>query len=219
MISCRRAICWKELFVESLRRYFFCRLGNALHRRGLVVCYADPGYIGGCYGFRGSSDHRKDTTRGHALDSVEHCDIKHGGLYIISLDYSLLVHRFATKLSAIVSREMKSNFLTKLHRGNFAISPWPVIESPDFYNAFNDIYHDFMDQPITHEHAGAFYILLKTLMAKIYIADWSAVDQSLALHRAELLESSVDNALCFGLSDPGTGERLKVLHTKCSTRP
>lgn len=128
---------------------------------------------------------------------------------VTKADEDEMVTEFATKLSAIVSREMKSNFLTKLHRGNFAISPWPVIESPDFYNAFNDIYHDFMDQPITHEHAGAFYILLKTLMAKIYIADWSAVDQSLALHRAELLESSVDNALCFGLSDPGTGERLK----------
>jgi hypothetical protein len=96
-------------------------------------------------------------------------------------------------LDRIVQQEGSENFITKLHKGKLGIIPWGVIESPSFYKLFNKLKIRFMKQPITHKHAGAFIVTLKTLMAKLKVGiihisveicidlleanDWGALDR------------------------------------------
>jgi hypothetical protein len=83
--------------------------------------------------------------------------------------YSLLNHllRFYRKFDRLVQDEGGDNFITKLHQGKLDIISWPVIESAGFYKRFNNLKTRFMKQPVTHPQAGAFLVMLKTLMAKL----------------------------------------------------
>lgn len=78
-------------------------------------------------------------------------------------------HRFYLKFERLVQDEGGDNFITKLHRGKLDIISWPVIESSGFYKLFNSLKTNFMKQSVTHPHAGAFLIMLKTLMAKLKV--------------------------------------------------
>jgi hypothetical protein len=69
----------------------------------------------------------------------------------------------------MVEEEGEDNFITKLHRGRLGFISWPVIESSRFYTLFSNLRTRFMKQPITHKHAGAFLVVLKTLMAKLKV--------------------------------------------------
>jgi hypothetical protein len=68
-----------------------------------------------------------------------------------------------------VQDEQEENFITRLHAGELAIIPWPVIESPQFYSLFYTLKRLLDLQPVTHQTAGIFLLTLKTLMAKLKV--------------------------------------------------
>lgn len=65
--------------------------------------------------------------------------------------------------------EQNSNFLTRLHRGQLSIIPWPVIESRQFYSLFAVLKRQLEDKPPTYQEAGTFLHTLKVLMAKLKV--------------------------------------------------
>ncbi|KAG8854044.1 hypothetical protein FRB91_004122 [Serendipita sp. 411] len=132
---------------------------------------------------------------------------------VISSDAKEIKNEFGQKFARIVQQERGQNFITKLHRGQLDIIPWPVIESSQFYTLFDILRDRLIRRPITHKHAIMFVDILKTLMAKLKANDWGALDQNLALQRAEYLSSVLATALAFGTSDPNTGEPLKNCDT------
>ncbi|KAG8834732.1 hypothetical protein FRC17_007456 [Serendipita sp. 399] len=142
------------------------------------------------------------TSYGNVLDLWSDQDV-------IASDTDEMVKEFSLKFDRIVKEEGADNFITQLHKGHLGIIPWPVIESSLFYRLFSSLKKRFMKQPITHPHGGAFLILLKTLMAKLKANDWGALDQNLAAQRSQFLLSALDEALCFGRSDPSSDEPLK----------
>jgi len=73
------------------------------------------------------------------------------------------------KFQRIVRDEAGDNFISKLHRGKLAIIPWPVIQSPRFYNLFGSLKNRLDKQPCTHKSAGEFLLVLKMLMAKLKV--------------------------------------------------
>jgi hypothetical protein len=65
--------------------------------------------------------------------------------------------------------EQGGNFITKLHKNQIAIIPWPVIESKQFYTLFKRLKQNLDDQPISHDNAVIFLHTVKTLMAKLKV--------------------------------------------------
>lgn len=78
--------------------------------------------------------------------------------------------RFQHKLVQIVRAERGENFVTRLHKGQVTIIPWPVIESPGFYNTFEAIKLLLQEKPTKYTHAGIFLHILKMLMAKLKVS-------------------------------------------------
>jgi hypothetical protein len=77
--------------------------------------------------------------------------------------------RFSLKIHGIVDSDGEKNFLTQLHRGEMTIIPWPVFNSLEFYEEFDNIRECIESQPPTHSRGGVFLRSLKTLMAKIKV--------------------------------------------------
>ncbi|KAG8850196.1 hypothetical protein FRB91_009284 [Serendipita sp. 411] len=122
-----------------------------------------------------------------------------------------IVQEFKEKLSSIVDDEQGGNFITRLHRGNTVIIPWPVISSPAFYSQFEDINDILLDQPVIYPTGGKFLRVLKMLMAKVQACDWSALDKNLGMQRANSLHSQLLSALVAGRMADGSPLTVKIL--------
>ncbi|KAF8508104.1 hypothetical protein BU17DRAFT_100044 [Hysterangium stoloniferum] len=127
---------------------------------------------------------------------------------VIDADSAEIVREFSEKLQHIVSKEQDSNFMTRLHKGEVMILPWPVIESQKFYSMFHRLKKVLYSRPVTHPGAGVFLSTLKTLMAKLKTNDWGALDQNLGTLRAQMLDAMLSSALVYGMSDVGTEQPL-----------
>lgn len=79
------------------------------------------------------------------------------------------VYRFQLKFQKIVQDEQEDNFISRLHAGELAIIPWPVIESSQFYSLFRTLRRLLDRQQVTHRTAGVFLHTLKILMAKLKV--------------------------------------------------
>ncbi|KIM24943.1 hypothetical protein M408DRAFT_224544 [Serendipita vermifera MAFF 305830] len=132
---------------------------------------------------------------------------------VIDSDTKEIINEFQQKFQRIVQTERGNNFISKLHRGKLDIIPWPVIESTHFYDLFIGLKKRLDRQPITHKHAGSFLGVLKMLMAKLKANDWGALDQNLAVQRAQHLSAFLPVALAFGTTDPVNEEQLKNYDT------
>ncbi|KAG1840861.1 hypothetical protein C8R48DRAFT_739797 [Suillus tomentosus] len=131
---------------------------------------------------------------------------------VVDSDKAEITREFALKFQQIVQDEQEANFISRLHAGQLNIIPWPVIESQEFYKLFPTLKRRLDKQKLTHNTAGEFLHVMKTLMAKLKANDWGALSQSMASHRAQLLLEMLPNALAFGLQEvnPDT-EPLKNL--------
>ncbi|KIJ09825.1 hypothetical protein PAXINDRAFT_102165 [Paxillus involutus ATCC 200175] len=150
---------------------------------------------------------------------------------VVDSDTSGIIREFRMKFQKIVQDEQGSNFITRLHRGQLGMLPWPVIASREFYTQFSVVEDRLNRQPTTHKAAGEFLHLMKTLMAKLKANDWGALSrkvsylldshvpdtdfaETMASHRAQVLLSLLPKALEYGLqeTEPET-EPLKNLDT------
>ncbi|KAG0701346.1 hypothetical protein DFH29DRAFT_990130 [Suillus ampliporus] len=120
---------------------------------------------------------------------------------VVDSDKSEITREFALKFQKIVQDEQEANFISRLHAGQLNIIPWPVIESQEFYKLFPALKRRLDKQKLTHNTAGEFLHVMKTLMAKLKANDWGALSQSMASHRAQLLLALLPNALAFGLQE------------------
>ncbi|KAG0705087.1 hypothetical protein DFH29DRAFT_316434 [Suillus ampliporus] len=120
---------------------------------------------------------------------------------VVDSDKTEITKEFALKFQKIVQDEQEANFISRLHAGQLNIIPWPVIESQEFYKLFPTLKRRLDKQKLTHNTAGEFLHVMKTLMAKLKANDWGALSQSMASHRAQLLLALLPNALAFGLQE------------------
>ncbi|OJA15113.1 hypothetical protein AZE42_09078 [Rhizopogon vesiculosus] len=120
---------------------------------------------------------------------------------VVDSDTAEITNEFFLKFQKIVQNEQEANFISRLHAGQLTIIPWPVIESQEFYKLFPTLKRRLDKQKLTHNTAGQFLHVVKTLMAKLKANDWGALSQSMASHRAQLLLCLLPNALAFGLQE------------------
>ncbi|KAG8733017.1 hypothetical protein FRC11_009235 [Ceratobasidium sp. 423] len=114
-----------------------------------------------------------------------------------------IVREFSLKFQAIVDQERGQNFVTRLHRGRIQIVPWPVVNSPAFYNLYDRLHQRLDQEPFTHGSGGAFLRSLKALMAMVNTTDGGSLDQHLAAHRAQQIMERLPSALCYGRDAEG----------------
>jgi hypothetical protein len=130
-----------------------------------------------------------------------------------------------------VAEEQDGNFISRLHGGDLAIVPWPMMSSPAFYHTFDDIKKLLLSRPVVHSTGGEFLGVLKMLMAQIQVmllyrkileltclkaSDWRSIESeafitivrdlkpltdSLGSQRAKLLLNHLPNALKYGRTD------------------
>ncbi|KIJ13989.1 hypothetical protein PAXINDRAFT_100354 [Paxillus involutus ATCC 200175] len=133
---------------------------------------------------------------------------------VVDADKVEIAREFSLKFQRIVQDEQEANFISRLHAGKLNIIPWPVIESKDFYKLFPAVKRRLDQQVVTHQAAGEFLHMMKTLMAKLKANDWGAMSQTMASHRAQLISTLLPNALAFGCADIDPArEPLKNLDT------
>ncbi|KAG2076123.1 hypothetical protein BDR04DRAFT_1003889 [Suillus decipiens] len=120
---------------------------------------------------------------------------------VVDSDKADITKEFALKFQKIVQDEQEANFISRLHSGQLNIIPWPVIESQEFYKLFPALKRQLDKQKLTHNTAGEFLHVMKTLMAKLKANDWGALSRSMAPHRAQLLSVMLPNALASGLQE------------------
>ncbi|TDL23180.1 hypothetical protein BD410DRAFT_721351 [Rickenella mellea] len=117
---------------------------------------------------------------------------------VIDSDMIEIRQEFALKFQKMVEDEQASNFLTRLHKGQVSIIPWPVIESRHFYSLFGVLKKQLHTSAPTYTEAGMFLHTLKVLMAKLKANDWGSMSQTVAIHRAQHLHSLLPRALAYG---------------------
>ncbi|KAI0314894.1 hypothetical protein OF83DRAFT_1134774 [Amylostereum chailletii] len=120
---------------------------------------------------------------------------------VVDADHKEVKEEFSQKFSTIVRAEQSQNFITRLHRGQLNIIPWPVIESREFYTLFPALKRLLDRQTTVYKTAGEFSLTMKTLMAKLKANDWGAMSQTLASHRAKLLAALLPVALQTGFTE------------------
>ncbi|KAF8321130.1 hypothetical protein DL93DRAFT_2224184 [Clavulina sp. PMI_390] len=120
---------------------------------------------------------------------------------VIDADSDEIVNEFFGKFQRIVHDEQEDNFITKLHGGKLDIIPWPVIQSQDFYNLMVTLKDRLDFEDSTHGNASMFLRTLKTFMAKLKASDWGSLDETLATHRAQVLQGMLVPAVIYGVSE------------------
>ncbi|KAF8341372.1 uncharacterized protein EI90DRAFT_1728411 [Cantharellus anzutake] len=121
---------------------------------------------------------------------------------VVASDTEEIVREFQLKFQKIVHEEKERNFISRLHCGELVILPWPVIQSPKFYTSMKNLKKLLDAQDSSHGTASVFLERMKVLMAKLRASDWGALDNALASHRAQLLQSLLPNALAYGITEP-----------------
>ncbi|KAI9343866.1 hypothetical protein DFJ73DRAFT_840771 [Zopfochytrium polystomum] len=139
---------------------------------------------------------------------------------VVPEDRKEIVKEFSSKLARIVSMEQEDNFVSKLFSSKMSIVPWPVIQSPRFYQAFGRIAKMLQEQP-HYRGAAVFSTILKTLMAKLKVCDWGSFDSNLVQQRVAALRAGVPSALLKLSCVPETEgwEPLRNLDTNLECGP
>ncbi|KAJ3073522.1 hypothetical protein HDU98_001323 [Podochytrium sp. JEL0797] len=132
---------------------------------------------------------------------------------VVPQDREGIVQEFRTKIATIIYKEKSNNFISKLFGQKLEIIPWPVIQDSEFYEEFHYLKDMLLEQD-GYKNGITFLTILKTLMIKLRIADWSSIDSSLIQQRVTWLLSSLPLAFSHALSelDP-IPEPLKSLDT------
>ncbi|KAG6369029.1 hypothetical protein JVT61DRAFT_1964, partial [Boletus reticuloceps] len=132
---------------------------------------------------------------------------------VVDSDKTEIAREFSLKFQRIVRDEQEANFISQLHAGQLSVIPWPVIESKEFYTLFPAVKRQLDRQVVTHQSAGEFLHLMKTLMAKLKYMTSSALE-TMASHRAQLISMLLANALAYGYAEiEPEHEPLKNLDT------
>ncbi|KAN0136112.1 hypothetical protein V8E53_005972 [Lactarius tabidus] len=120
---------------------------------------------------------------------------------VLERDIIEITREFSLKFQHIVQQERGANFVSRLHRGQLDIIPFPGVESPEFYAMLSTLKKRLDYQHISHPTTGEFLRTLRALMAKMIANDWRALSHTLAEHRVKSLSALLPIALATGYSE------------------
>jgi serine/threonine protein kinase len=106
----------------------------------------------------------------------------------------------ATRVGQICQTHPASNFLCDLYDGKFRIAASGRMGSSQFLQTFEQVKEELNDQLPVHEIPVEFMSLLKTVLAKIYLQDWTSIDNTRVVQKVSQLERNLKNAVMLGPS-------------------
>ena len=110
----------------------------------------------------------------------------------------LQVH-FKWKLHEIC-KEDKNNFLTKMYRGQVTIQTFPTLGNAEFYAELEDIIDHLQSAKTPSFDSGReFKDVLKLLMAKLHMQEWSSFDRTMVAMVVDRLQRNLHEAIEWGL--------------------
>ena len=113
-------------------------------------------------------------------------------------DIKDLQSHFKRKLEDIC-KEDENNFLTKMYRGQLAVQTFPTLGNVEFYTELDSIrlHLESIDTP-AFKSGREFKEVLKLLMAKIHMQEWSSFDRTSVALKVDRLQRHLQAAIDFG---------------------
>ncbi|RUS18258.1 hypothetical protein BC937DRAFT_88981 [Endogone sp. FLAS-F59071] len=112
-----------------------------------------------------------------------------------------IVQEFKNKFSQIVSEEGEDNFISRLHKGQMSILPWPVFNDSGFYSMLNVLKKYLDEQESKFGKARIFLPTVKTIMAKLKVCDWSSLDNNMVQIRATAVRFLIKPVIATGVEE------------------
>ena len=113
-------------------------------------------------------------------------------------DIKDLQNHFRRKLEDIC-KEDENNFLTKMYRGQLAVQTFPTLGNQEFYVELDAIRHHLQSAVTPSFKSGReFREVLKLLMAKIHMQEWSSFDRTAVAIKVDRLRRHLEVALQCG---------------------
>ena len=113
-------------------------------------------------------------------------------------DIKDLQAHFRTKLQDIC-KEDENNFLTKMYRGQLTIQTFPTLGNAEFYLEMDEIRLHLDDAQTPSFTSGReFKDVLKLLMSKIHMQEWSSFDRTMVALKVDRLHRGLTFALGLG---------------------
>ena len=126
-------------------------------------------------------------------------------------DIADLHDEFTEKLETICKAD-QGNFLTKMYQGNCAVAAFPALGSPDFYNELDSLWDHLASESTPVFQSGKeFKEVMKVVLAKISIGDWSSFDSTVMSMKLERLRQDLfANIIPTGLTINRKEEKLPL---------
>mmetsp|Transcript_22245 Transcript_22245/g.37245 ORF Transcript_22245/g.37245 Transcript_22245/m.37245 type:complete len:1360 (-) Transcript_22245:841-4920(-) len=142
-----------------------------------------------------------------------------GRFYIIvkdvdSRDVKDLQAEFLSKITAICRSNDSDNFLSKMYKGQFAMSTFPPLGNRQFYEHLRKVYQALVKQPTAFETGRVFKNQMQLLMAKISMKDWTPLDRTQIALRVDLVRRNLGRAInrgCLADSDEEGSDAVPLL--------
>eukprot|EP00741_Cyanophora_paradoxa_P015292 tig00000194_g14761.t1 len=126
-----------------------------------------------------------------------------GRFYIVVKDVDArdvrdLQAEFLQKITHICKANDQENFISKMYRGQFAMSTFPPLGRREFYEHMRKVHGALIKQAPAFESGRTYKAALQLLMAKIGMKDWTPLDRSQIAVRVGRLRRLLDAAVSTG---------------------
>ena len=109
---------------------------------------------------------------------------------------------FIEKINSLLYKEKHNNFISKLYQGGFQINPFSPFQTKSFYNDIDLLREEIIALEPLFTDGHVFMDLMKLMLAKLAISDFTPVDRQQIDSRIKYLKNHLPNALKYGqLSD------------------
>ena len=117
---------------------------------------------------------------------------------VAATDIEEVCKEFEEKINGLLIKEKHNNFISKLYRGGFQINPFSPFETKSFYNDVDQLREEIFSATPLFESGSSFMEMMKLLLAKLAINDFTPIDKQHADARIKFLRSHMKFALKYG---------------------
>ena len=137
------------------------------------------------------------------LKSGERNKLFKGKLAIVVRDVSksaakATIEEFFAKIKLVCQAHSTSNFVCNLYDGMCRVATSQPMGSSQFLQSFEQVKEDLNKQPPVYDNPVELMGLLKTVLAKIYLQDWSPIDRTRVVQKVRQLDRILSDAAMFG---------------------
>ena len=105
---------------------------------------------------------------------------------------------FEEKINGLLHKEKHNNFISKLYRGGFQINPFSPFQTKSFYNDVDLLRQEILSASPLFESGTSFMEMMKLLLSKLAINDFTPIDRQHIDARIKYLRSHMKFALKYG---------------------